>query len=594
MSNTKSTSPAEAAGDGVVSVTVFSGGRAIADTMMLISVTVNRAINEIPSAQIVVRDGDIATSSFAASDAATFAPGAVIKISAGYGGVEETVFEGIVIKHGIRIAGDNNSQLLIECRDKAVRMMAGNKSANFVDQSDGDIISALIAAHGLNADVQTTPVVHRMVSQHRCSNWDFMLARAEACGLLVTVRDGTVSVKAPDTQSTPTLRCAYGMDLIEFHAEIDARTQWASAQAFAWDAGSQSVLEGDAVSPPTLNAQGNLDSKTLANVLDAGVYRLESGAPKTAPELKLLAEAFQRKAGLARIRGRMRFQGNANVTIGGLVEVSGVGARFSGQVFVSAFTHTIAEGTWLTDVEFGLPAASHAAPANSARSGVEGLQIGVVTKLDDDPDGESRIAVTIPLRGAGAAHVWARLALPHASQGTGLFFVPEIGDEVVLAFFDNDPSYPVIIGSLFSSARAAPYSLTHANPIKALVTRSGTRIEFNDEDKAITVKTPGGNRVVVSDKDATIRLTDQHRNEVALTSAGIRLDSQSDIAIRASGNLTIEALGKLDVKAHGDLTCTGLNVACEANVKFTGQGNAVAELSSTGQALVKGAMVMIN
>jgi Rhs element Vgr protein len=594
MSNTKSTSPTQAAGDGVVSVTVLSNGRAIADTVMLISVTVNRAINEIPSAQIVVRDGDIATSSFAASDAATFAPGAVIKISAGYGGVEETVFEGIVVKHGIRITGDNDSQLLIECQDSAVRMTAGNKSANFTDQSDSDIISALIAAHGLNADVKTTPVVHRMVSQHRCTDWDFMLARAYACGLLVMVRDGTVSVKAPDTQSTPTLRCAYGVDLIEFHAEIDARTQWASAQAFAWDATSQRVLQGDAVSPSTLNAQGNLDSKTLATVMDAGTYRLPSGAPKTAPELKILAESFQLRAGLARIRGRMRFQGNASVTTGGLIEVSGVGARLSGQVFVSSFTHKITDGTWLTDVDFGLSAPSQAAPAHGARSSVEGLQIGVVTKLEDDPAGESRIAVTIPLRGAGAAPVWARLALPHASQGTGLFFVPEIGDEVVLAFFDNDPSYPVIIGSLFSRARPAPYSLADANQIKALVTRSGTRIEFNDEDKAITVKTPGGNRVVVSDKDATIRLADQHRNEVALTSAGIRLDSQSDIAIRASGNLTIEALGKLDVKAQGDLTCTGLNIACEANVKFTGQGNATAELSSTGQTVVKGAMVMIN
>jgi Rhs element Vgr protein len=591
MANTKSTSPAEAAGDGIVNLTVFSGGSALPDNIRLISVTVSRAIDTIPTAQIVVQDGDIATAAFDVSDAATFAPGATIKINAGYGDVTETLFEGIVIKHGIRIAGDNQSQLLIECQDKAVRMTAGNKSATFVDQSDGDVIRALIAEHGLTADVPATPVVNRVLSQHRCTDWDFMLTRAEACGLLVMVRDGTVSVKVPDTQGSPTLRCTYGADLIAFRAELDARTQWAAAQAFAWDAGSQHVLEGDVISPPTLNAQGNLNSKTLAKVLDAGMYRMPSGAPKTADELKIMAEAFQRRAGLVRVCGQMRIQGSANVALGGSVEVSGVGARFSGQVFVSAITHQITEGNWLTDIDFGLPAQT--APAQGSHAGVEGLQIGVVTQLENDPAGEHRIAVTIPLRGAETS-VWARLSMPHASHGAGIFFAPEIGDEVVLAFFDNDPSHPVIIGSLYSSARPAPYTLADANPIKALVTRGGARIEFDDEGGVITVKTPRGNRMLLSDKEESLRLADLHGNAVALNSTGISLHSLAGIAIKADGDLSIEARGKIDVKAQADLTCTGLNVACEANVKFSGKGNAAAELSSAGQTIVKGAMVMIN
>lgn len=592
MSNKKPASPAEAAGDGVVSLKVLSGGSAIPDTVRLISVTVNRAINKIPTAQIVVQDGDVATGSFEVSDAATFAPGASIKINAGYGNAEETLFEGIVIKHGIGITGENKTQLLIECQDKAVRMTAGRKSAIFADQSDSDIIAALIAAHGLSADVQATPIVHRVVNQHQCSDWDFMLARANACGLLVMVQNGKVSVKAPETQRAPTLSCTYGMDLIEFHAELDARTQWASAQAFAWDATSQSVLEGDPASPPALNAQGNLDSKALAKVLDAGTYRLPSGSPKTAPELKTVAEAFQLNAGLARIHGRMRFQGNAKAAIGGLVAASGVGARFSGNVFVSGITHTIADGSWMTDVDFGLPAPLH--PRLDATSDVQGLQIGIVTKLENDPAGEGRIAVSLPMRGADAAPIWARLAAPQASRGGGVFFVPEIGDEVVLAFFDSDPSYPVIVGSLFSSARPAPYPLADANHVKAIVTRSGARIEFDDNDHLITVKTSHGNRVVLSDKEKSVRLTDEHGNEVALTPAGISLKSPADVIIKASGNLSIEANGKIDMKAQSDLTCTGLNIACEAKVKFSGKGHAAAELSSSGETVVKGAMVMIN
>jgi Rhs element Vgr protein len=586
--------------EGVIRVSIFSNGQRIPDTVMLISITVNRAINKIPTVHLVVQDGDLATGKFEVSDAALFKPGAMVKINAGYGSEEETIFEGLVIKHGISIAGDNKSRLLVQCQDKTVRMTVGKKNANFADQTDSDIISKLISANGLQADVPSISITHKMLVQRYCSDWDFMLTRADANGLLVVVTDGKVSVKPPQTDSAPTLKCTYGADLIEFHADLDARTQWASAQAFAWDMSNQELAEASA-SPAVLNAQGNINSAELAKVLNAGPCHLQSDAPLSEPELTAWAKAAQVKAGLARVRGRMSFQGSAKAIVGGLIEVAGVGERFNGKVFVSAVNHEIAEGNWTTDVDFGISPDWHAervnvmAPlASGLLPGVAGLQIGVVSQLHDDPAGENRVLVTVPLLGAGANGVWARLSTQYASNGTGIFFMPEIGDEVVLGYFGNDPSYPVIIGSLYSSARPSPYQMTDDNNIKAIVTRSKSKIEFNDADKVITVTTPGNNQIILSGKDQSIQVLDQSGNKVLLTASGISLDSPKDIRINAKGSIAIEAVGKIDITSKADVINSGLNVKCDAQVAFVGKGNASAELSASGTAVVKGAMVMIN
>jgi uncharacterized protein involved in type VI secretion and phage assembly len=182
----------------------------------------------------------------------------------------------------------------------------------------------------------------------------------------------------------------------------------------------------------------------------------------------------------------------------------------------------------------------------------------------------------------------------HASAEFGAFFLPEIGDEVVLAFFNNDPSGPVVLGSLYSSKRKPPYELVQDNHKKAIVTRCKHKLEFDDKDKIITLTTPSSNKVVISDKDKSILLSDQNGNTVEMNADGIRIDTPKDLNIGAKGKVTIDAVGAISISSRADLKCTGLNVSCDAQVSLTAKGSASAELSASGQTTVKGAMVMIN
>jgi Rhs element Vgr protein len=587
--------------DGVLSYTILVAGTPVATSIEVVSIDINLAVNRINTATLVLNDGNMAENKFPNSDSATFLPGANITIQLGYDQDVVDVFSGIIIKHSVKISGNNFARLVIECKDKAIAMTVGRKNANFIDMKDSDIISQLIGnSAGLTATVTATTYQHKELVQFYSSDWDFMLARAEANGMLVTLDAGTVTVAAPKVSSAAVLTVTYGIDLIDFSADLDARAQFQTVTSYGWDLASQKVLQQQAT-PETLNAQGNVTSATLATILALSDFRLQSTVPMDSAELTTWSKAQQLKSGLARIRGQVSFQGSALAKPGTLIELVGVGDRFNGDIFVSGVYHRVTDGDWTTRVDFGMSPNWFtestdiiAPPAAGLIPGISGLHVGVVMKLDEDPNQQYRVQVSIPEMSASADGFWARLTNFYSSNGFGAFFLPEIGDEVVLGFFNDDPSHPVILGSLYSSKNIPAYTPEAANNTKALVTRSQMKVEFDEEKKIITITTPAANKLVISDEGKSILLHDQNNNTVTLDSAGITLDSPKDITLKAKGKIVLDAANNIEVTAKMDIKQTGLNITSTANVGFTAKGSATAEVSASGTTTIKGAMVMIN
>jgi len=586
--------------DGVLRLTVTANGTPQPD-LAVMSVTVRRAFNRIPWAEIVIQDGDMPTGAFACGDSADFAPGSPIKIAAGFGDDEDPVFSGVVIRHGVRIDGQNDSRLVIECRDLAVKMTVGRRSANYVDSTDSDAMTTLIGAHGLDADVAVTTGTYGELVQYHSTDWDFLLARAEFNGMLVDVADGKVSVQPPQANGAPAFGLAWGLDLYAFDADIDARLQYQSVMATAWDPAQQQTVQGDPAAPATLNQQGNLDSATLAGVIGLSAWQLQTSTTQDPQTLTAWAKGVQTRAELARIRGHLRCMGTALAVPGALVQVSGVGKRFAGAVFVTAVEHAMVGGFWHTDVEFGLdphwqPTTGdvQGPPAAGLLPAVSGLQIGVVMKLDGDPQGAQRIQVSLPVNQAATEGVWARLLQGYASSGFGAFFLPEVGDEVIVGHLNDDPCHPVVLGAVYSASHVPPYTMEAPNDTKAIVTRARHVLAFDEKNKTITVTTPAKNQIVLDDTGESILVQDQHGNSVKLSATGIACTSPKDITLTAQGSIRLSADMSIELAAQADVKATGLNVQCEAQVGFSGKGAATAELSASGQTIVQGAMVMIN
>jgi len=172
--------------------------------------------------------------------------------------------------------------------------------------------------------------------------------------------------------------------------------------------------------------------------------------------------------------------------------------------------------------------------------------------------------------------------------------MPEIDDEVLVGFMNDDPSFPVILGSFYSSKRKPPYTPDAENTYKAIVTKSELKIEFEDVKKIITILTPNGNKICFDDDEGTITIEDENNNSAIFSENGVAIDSKSDISLNATGNIDITAGGNLTMKATSNVDISGLQISSKADTSYTASGSASAEFSSSGTCTVKGAMVMIN
>ncbi len=198
-------------------------------------------------------------------------------------------------------------------------------------------------------------------------------------------------------------------------------------------------------------------------------------------------------------------------------------------------------------------------------NGIMGVAIAVVTNNKDD-GGVGRVKVKYPWRDNEDESYWARIATPMAGKEMGLYFLPEVGQEVLVAFKNGDIDYPYILGALWSTNKKPPETNSDGkNNIRLIKSRSGHKIVLDDTD--------GSEKIEVIDKSGSNFITIDTANNT------IEISSNKDIKLTASnGKISLDAM-EIEVKS-------------KASTKIEAGANA--DLKATGNATVKGAMVMIN
>ena len=542
----------------VVTVTITSEGDLMDPIYELRSLDIIKEVNRIPYAQVILRDGDAAKQIFEISDTDFFLPGKTIEIKLRYedkASEEATVFKGLVVRHGVE-AGGQGSLLTVECKDAAVALTAGRKSKIFRDQTDDKIIGQIVAAAGLTkGKMAATQPAHAELVQYACTDWDFILSRADVQGLLVVVDEGTVALQEIVLDGQPKQTFEYGISEIHnFEMQADASHQFESVQSIAWDVKAQK-LTGEVKAKAFSLEQGDLKGDQIAKKLGATACTLTSPTNLDQKELQAWADAKMKKSRMSLLRGRISVPGDAAIKPMDLIEIKGIGKRFNGKTLVTGVRHQVNTQGWQTDVQFGLSADWFSqnediveAPAAGLLPGVNGLQIGKVAAFEADPDAAYRVKVILPGVDEKEGAVWARLAAPDAGPERGWFFRPEPDDEVVVGFLNDDPRQPVILGALYSAAQAPSFVVDEANLEKAIVTRQGTTIGFIDDEKAsVFIETPAANKILLSDDQEMVQLSDQHGNVITLNADGVTIKSAKDVIIDASGNVEIKG-AKVDVK----------------------------------------------
>lgn len=202
------------------------------------------------------------------------------------------------------------------------------------------------------------------------------------------------------------------------------------------------------------------------------------------------------------------------------------------------------------------------APGTGQGSGkTYGVVVGIVTN-NQDPDKMGRVKVKFPWLSDDQESWWARIATPMAGGSRGAYFLPEVNDEVLVAFEHGDMRFPYVVGALWNGKDSPPTTNDDGqNNIREIKSRSGHIIRLDDtsgNEKIEILDKTGSNSLTIASSDNSITLTCNGR--MKLQAMGIDISSQADINIEAQTTMAVKAGATMDVNANAIMTIKGAMV----------------------------------
>lgn len=442
----------------------------------------------------------------------------------------------------------------IECKDEAFRLTTTSEERENNSQTFEDKLKSFTKNLTLNDKLTGKEWGQENISHNiHTIPWDYLVGFLDSIGMMVVVRNGEfngfdILEAIPEEKYV----AENGINVFAFSGREDESKKLSKASIEYWDASSQAMekieVEQDAETT-------NVKTLTLneSRFLTSTVTRM--------------ANTFLKRSSHAVIQSELTTFGNLNAKVGEFLSCSKVNKEIDQQkLLISKEFHTFENSCWKTEYTLGVETEqsftetnSPSIPAQQAQTGqtnaVSGLQIGVVTQIEEDPDNQFRIKVRIPTLSESGEGVWARLANVFSGNEMGSFFIPNVNDEVIVGCLGNNPDTPIILGSLYSSQNPMPFPIAQENYIKAFVTKEGTKIQLDDEKKSIELSTKKGNKLLISDDEKGFVLEDENGNKIMMNADGITLDSSKDLILKAkmdfkldSAKAALSASATMDVK----------------------------------------------
>jgi uncharacterized protein involved in type VI secretion and phage assembly len=489
--------------------------------------------------------------------------------------------------------------------DLSHRLHRGRQTQTYKNVTDSDIARQVAQRAGLQVgQIDSTSVTYDHVSQANQSDWDFLKSRAREIGYEMGMEDGKFYFRQPvpasgapqkgDYQShTDPLQLVFGDDLIEFRPRVTSAEQVSTIKVRGWDPVQKQVVIGSA-SAGTVAAGIKDKPSTLASTFGGQTFTaVDRPLPKqpmvdgaAASIGEIISGSFAEADGVA--------VGNPNLKAGSTVSVGVVGDHFEGQYTLSGARHVFAENGYRTHFVVSgrqdrslLGLASLGASNGHASAGgqpINGVVIAIVTD-NNDPDNTARVKLKFPWLDDSYESDWARLAQLGAGPNSGALWIPQVNDEVLVAFEHGDIRRPYVIGNLYNGVDKPNEGsgLFDNGKVKrrGFISRKGHKfIFFDDPNKA-------GLAFISSDGKLKISLNETN-SEIHIESQGkIHVESQKDMIFESQANLNLKAGQGLKVEAG-----TNLDLKGGSGAKL--DGGPQLEVKASGQVKVTGAMVDVN
>lgn len=476
--------------------------------------------------------------------------------------------------------------------DVAHRLFRGRHTETYQNVTAADVVRQVAGRAGIPVGtIDATHLVHEHLSQGGVSDWTFLSGLAREIGYELTVRVGKLDFRRPpEAAGAPTARedtsgavdpgplvLQQGSTLLRLRASITSSEQVREVQVRGWDVAAKKPLVGIA---PAATASAQLPATDPAKIAEAvgGCSYVGTDIPyRTQAEVDAAAAALAERIGgaFAELEGTAR--GNPRLRAGSAVAVDSLGEPFDGSYVVTTSRHVWEAATGYV-THFSVTGRQErsllglASGGSTAAHGVPGVVVGQVNDVKD-PQNLGRVTLAFPWLSDDYVSDWARTVQPGAGQDRGAMVIPEVGDEVMVAFEQGDFRCPYVLGGLYNgvdrpkthSAAAVDSGSGQVNR-RSLVSRRGHRLDLLDargHQDGIAVTTGDGSLVLTLDAVDT------------------------KLLLHSDGTVEVEALQGVTVDAGtGQISLSGGQIQVKASTGLVLDGGT--------QCTVKGGLVQIN
>ncbi|MEQ9358470.1 VgrG-related protein [Coleofasciculus chthonoplastes] len=492
------------------------------------------------------------------------------------------VLEGEITAMECHFTRDSEAPMMIRGYDISHRLWRGRYNRSFQNMTDTDIVNKIAGEVGIptgTIDETGGPYGYGDINgsngyifQENQTNLEFLRERAARNGFEFFVQDGTLNFRKPKVDES--LELKWLKDVHSFQVRVSSAEQVSEVEVRGWDySQKQAIVEtANRGQVHTKNDYGNgaITSTSFKGKPPTPKMVLVDQPVFNSPEARTIAQAICDELGGEFVHADAKAEGNPKIRPGRVIKLSDLG-KYSGEYYVTETRHLFDERIYTTEFTIrGLrgdnlpPLLSHEAPFQPGQT----LLVGIVTD-NNDPNSWGRVRVKFPTLTEEHASYWARVVAPGAGSSRGLDCLPEINDEVLVAFEHGDIHHPYVIGGVWNGKDKPPEPVTNSVMdgkvrLRTLKTRTGHTLQFVEEDKGSSKKgvyldTVYGHHLYLNDTDKFIeaktknghqvRLDDQNKKIIIKTQGGHTCEMKDQ-----GGNITLESTRTINIEAPQNIT----------------------------------------
>lgn len=552
----------------------------------------------------------------------------------------------------------SQAPIIVRGYDVSHRLHRGRHNRSFQNKTDTDIVRQIASEVGIpvgTLDVTGGPYgygdiggANGYIFQENQTNMEFLRQRAARNGFELFVQDGSLNFRKP--QKGESLELQWLKELHSFRVQVTSAEQVSSVEVRGWDYSQKTAIvetanQASQVFTSTSQGEGKATSSKFQAQPKTPTLIVVDQTISNSSEAKTMAAALCNELGGEFVQADASSEGNPKIRPGKLVTLANMG-KYSGTYYVTETRHRMHERIYITEFSVrglrGGDLLQILSPPAQLHPGQTCL-IGIVAD-NKDPNGWGRIRVKFPTLTEEHMSNWARVVSVGAGTQRGVDWLPEINDEVLVAFEHGDIHRPYVIGGVWNGKDKPPELIENTVfngkvRLRTLKTRIGHKLQFVEEDKdtskkGIYVDTAGGHHLYLNDseqfselktkaghtarlddsaKKIEIKTTGSHTLLMDDTGKNINLTSTGDLNIKSGtsgssnaidirgGEITLTGTTKITLKVGGStitITNTGIDIkGTQVTIQATGQAKlqgAMTEVQGSGITTIKGGLVKIN